>query len=228
MSNVNRDSGSNPTVAIIDYKMGNLFSIAQACESMGIKAVITDQKQVITNADGIILPGVGAYGDAMDVLRSKDLIPVIKDVVQMGTPFLGICLGMQLLFSVSHEFGSYEGLGIIPGEVVRLQTDSTHYRPVKVPHVQWNKIEKCGTWETSLLSECPAGAFMYFVHSFYAEPEDKSVTVSMTRYGPNYFCSSVLHKNIFACQFHPEKSGTHGLGIYKAFANRLRQSARFL
>jgi glutamine amidotransferase len=208
-------------VAIIDYKMGNLYSVARACETAGLNAIITDKKDELLQANGVLLPGVGAFGGAMKALHSADLVPVIKDIIQKGVPFMGICLGMQLLLSTSEEFGLTKGLAIIPGEVVRFPLQTQGNYSYKVPQVQWNKIEKCGSWETSLIAQCPNSSFMYFIHSYYVKPFDSRIIVSTSIYGQSNFCSSFQLDNIFACQFHPEKSGALGLDIYKEFSQRV-------
>lgn len=224
---------SRPQVAIVDYGMGNLFSVKHACEHAGMEARITSCRQTLLAADAVILPGVGAFGDAMEVLAKLDLISVLQDVAASGKPLVGICLGMQLLMSESHEFGRHRGLGIIEGEVTRLVESLDGGRPLKVPHIGWNRIyaptrpsEEGGDprWNDSLLEGSSEGEFMYFVHSFYPQPVDARVILSTTRYGPMEFCSSLRRHNVFACQFHPERSGPQGLRIYHRLALRLRSS----
>lgn len=214
-----------PEVAIIDYGLGNLFSVKHACNKVGLNAIITNLQTDILRADAVILPGVGAFGGAMETLKRLDLIGVLRDVASSGKPFLGICLGMQLLMSESFEFGRHYGLGIIQGTVVHFNTplDASGKR-FKVPHVGWNKIYKakkmsqgCDSWENTLLEGLGNGEFMYFVHSFYIKPEDVGITLSVARYGNIEFCASIKYKNIYACQFHPERSGPKGLQVYKNF-----------
>ncbi len=205
-------SNQQPEVAIVDYGMGNLFSVKMACQKIGLNAEITSSKKEISLAKGVILPGVGAFGDAMESLRNLDLIQTLKEAA-IKKPFMGICLGMQLLMDESEEFGRHEGLGIVKGSVVRFQG------LFKVPQVMWNRIYNNGKnpWENSFLSGLPDKEFMYFVHSFYPKPEDKNIVLSLSRYGDTEFCSSFQSGKLFACQFHPERSGPKGLEIYKNF-----------
>ncbi|HED14064.1 MAG TPA: imidazole glycerol phosphate synthase subunit HisH [Gammaproteobacteria bacterium] len=211
-----------PTVAIVDYGMGNLFSVKHACEAVGLPAVITSSKREILAAEAVILPGVGAFGDAMDALRRLDLVTVLQDIAVSEKLFVGICLGMQLLMSESREFGVHKGLGIIEGAVLPFDSPLRENRKLKVPQVTWNRIYKVkteglhhGSWVHTPLEGLPDGEFMYFVHSYYAVPLDDSVLLSTTRYGHIEFASSLRYRNIFACQFHPERSGPQGLQIYR-------------
>ena len=206
-------------ISIIDYNAGNLFSIKSACEKVGLNAIITGNPEVIINSKAAILPGVGAFGEAMINLKSNQLDKVIIDFVNQEKPLLGICLGMQLLFDKSDEFGSSSGLGIIRGTVNKFDfKDSKLKNPI--PHTGWNRIQANEKdWSNSILSMNNKNDFMYFVHSYYCIPEDKSNILSMTNYGGIDFCSAISYKNIFATQFHPEKSGEKGLYIYKEFKN---------
>lgn len=220
-------------VAIVDYGMGNLFSVRQACEYVGLMPVVTSSHLEIERSEAVILPGVGAFGDAMDTLARLDLVEVLRDVAASAKPLLGICLGMQLLMSESTEFGKRSGLGIIEGEVTRLQTSLEGPRQIKVPQVGWNRICIPGQgqnqtdtedaivpgWKSPLFNGLPNGEYMYFVHSFYAQPTDADVIVSTTQYGPTKFCSSLRRNNVFGCQFHPERSGPRGLHIYRNLAH---------
>lgn len=212
-------------VAIIDYGMGNLFSVKRACEYVGLRASITCDMDEILSAAAAILPGVGAFEDAMNSLRSLDLVTTLNEFVASSRPLMGICLGMQLLMSQSHEFGIHEGLSFVPGKTVRLERASNADVPVKVPQVGWNSLISAGkdsvSWTRTMLQGLTDGVFMYFCHSFVTEPEDKDVIVATTRYGGNEFCSVLQAGNIFACQFHPERSGINGLEIYRNLAGRL-------
>ena len=208
--------------AIVDYGMGNLFSVKHACEYTGMKANITSIPKEIMDADIVILPGVGAYGDAMRALKKLDLISPLREVVSAGIFLFGICLGMQLLMTESHEFGRHSGLGIIAGPVVRFENPAESLKTLKVPQVGWNRIsnknglhEYNSSWANSPLEGLSNGEYMYFVHSYYPRPEDPAVILSVTSYGQVEFCSSLWYKNIFASQFHPERSGPKGLQIYK-------------
>lgn len=224
-------------VAIIDYGMGNLFSVRQACEFVGLQAVITSTASEIRAADAVILPGVGAFRDAMTTLERLDLVKVLQDIAASAKPLMGICLGMQLLMTESYEFGNHVGLGIIDGPVVSLRKSVAEFGTLKVPQVGWNRIYVAPTlpgpeasappeppWKSPLLQDLSNGEYMYFVHSFYSKPTDPEVVVSTTKYGPVEFCSSLSSNNIFACQFHPERSGPGGLQIYRNFAKIIKRS----
>lgn len=220
-----------PTVAIIDYGMGNLFSVAQACRSAGMSPQLTTDCRDIATADLVILPGVGAFGSAMERLRKRDLVTPLKDRAAAQKPVMGICLGMQLLLEESHEFGLHEGLGIVAGTVERLESMREASRELKVPHIGWNKIclpnvndqmEGAGaSWSDTPLSALSPGDYMYFVHSFRCVPQDDRISLSTTRYGHIEFCSTLQTGSIFACQYHPERSGSSGLAIYKWLAEHV-------
>ena len=199
-------------VAIVDYRMGNLFSVARACENVGLDMVITSDREVILKADAVILPGVGAFGDAMDNLKDLDLVEPLKDCVRAGKPFLGICLGFQLLMTESEEFGTHQGLDIFKGRVVKFPAG-------KVPQVGWNRVHsgREGGFEGTLLNGVSPGEYMYFVHSYYVAPESAEATLSVTTYEGVEYCSSLASGRVFACQFHPEKSAGPGLQVYKNF-----------
>ena len=221
---------SNPQsveVAIVDYGLGNLFSVKHACEDAGLAVRITSNGAEILRASAVILPGVGAFGDAMETLARLDLVSVLRDVMASGKPMLGICLGLQLLMREGHEFGLHRGLGIIDGEVVRLDESHHGTRRLKVPHVGWNAIRlpsgrSADAWEESLLNGVPDGTFMYFVHSYYPRPSDPDVVLSTTTYGGGEFCSGLQRDNVFGCQFHPERSGWSGLRVYRNLATSLK------
>lgn len=197
--------------------MGNLFSVKLACEKVGLDAVVSNDKAEILRASALILPGVGAFGDAMKTLEKLDLVRAIKEFINSGKPFLGICLGMQLLMTESEEFGIHKGLGVIRGRVSKIPSLKD-----KVPQVGWNKILKLPggkNWEDTLLKGLSERDYMYFVHSFYVLPLNTDVVLSETNYAGLNYCSSLQNKNVFACQFHPEKSGERGLIIYKNLAD---------
>jgi imidazole glycerol-phosphate synthase subunit HisH len=201
------------SIAVIDYEMGNLRSVQKALERVGASAVVTRDPEVIMGASAAVLPGVGAFGTCMDNLRRHGLIEPVKIFAASGRPFLGICLGMQLLFEESEEFGPVRGLGILPGKVVRFANDPKGAR--KVPQMGWNALR--------ILKRAPHlaglrdGAQVYFVHSYYPVPADPAVIATTTDYGGE-FASAVWQDNVFACQFHPEKSQAVGLQILANFA----------
>ena len=210
----------HPKVAIVDYGMGNLFSVQLACERAGARVEITSSPQVVDAADSVVLPGVGAFSDAMTALRESGMVDALRAAAESGKPLLGICLGLQLLMTESFEFGYHRGLGLIEGSVVPLERPVEAGGPHKVPHVGWNQMWAAhpSTWKGTPLEGIPNGAFMYFVHSYYVVPAAPTVVASVTRYGSTEFCSSLRRDNIFGCQFHPERSGPLGLEIYRNFA----------
>lgn len=229
------NDGSSPTVAIVDYGMGNLFSVKHACSYVGLRALITSSPHEIERSDAVILPGIGAFGDAMQILRKLDLVVVLRDLAQSSRPLVGICLGMQLLMSESFEFGRHEGLGIIPGSVVRLPNSVGGEGKIKVPQVGWNRLFRPSSpydgdpWAHSHLRGLQDGVLMYFVHSYYVKPDDSSIVLATTRYGALEFCSAFARGgNVFGCQPHPERSGTAGLTVYRNLANLLFRPERLL
>lgn len=197
-------------IAIIDYGMGNLRSVQKALERLGFDAVVTRDSGAIEGAAGVILPGVGAFGACMQNLATYGLVETVQRVVRGGKPFLGICLGMQLLFEESEEFGPVRGLGLLPGRVVRFADQAE----LKVPHMGWNAIEK--RQHPPHLEGIPDGAEVYFVHSYYVVPSDPALTATVTRHGIE-FTSSIHRGNVFASQFHPEKSQAVGLRLLENF-----------
>ena len=230
-------------VAIVDYGFGNLFSVRQACETVGLEANITSSAKDFVEADAVILPGVGAFGDAMESIARRDLVSPLQEVAESGKPLVGICLGMQLLLTESFEFGRHRGLGLIDGQVLSLaektsetgrELHATETAPtIKIPHVGWNRLHKHPArtdirqhpyspndpWARSHLEGIEDGAYMYFIHSYYIEPDEKDVVLSWSSYGEMEFCSSVRRNNIHAYQFHPERSGPQGIQIYRNIAN---------
>jgi glutamine amidotransferase len=202
-------------IAIIDYGMGNLRSVQKGFEKVGYEAVVTSDPKVVLEADRVVLPGVGAFPDCIRNLEQGGFVEPILKVLHDGRPFLGICLGLQLLFTESEEFGIHKGLDVIPGRVVRFPEGMTEdEEELKVPHMGWNQVS---------IKRCPPafngisdGTNFYFVHSYYVEPEDPSVIATTTSYGIE-FCSSIWKDNIVATQFHPEKSQEKGLAILRNF-----------
>lgn len=203
-------------IAVIDYDIGNVRSILSAFENQGANVFLTRDREKILASDGLVLPGVGAFSHGMASLRKYNLVKDIKDYIETGKPFIGICLGMQMLFDHSEEFGLSSGLGLIAGSVIKLPTKED--KNEKLPHVSWNEVNIVeGKWEGTILDGVTEGSDMYFVHSFIANPDDRSNILSMTEYSGYKFCSSVKKNNIYGCQFHPEKSGTVGLNVIKNF-----------
>ncbi len=203
-------------IAVIDYGMGNLRSVVKGFEKVGVVAEVTSDPAVVVAADGVVLPGVGAFGMAMDHLRAAGLDDAIRQVVAAGIPLLGICLGLQLLFSESEEFGPVRGLDILPGRVVRFFPDGAP-AGVKIPHMGWNGIAQRAA--TPVLADIADGTYVYFVHSYYVAPDDSSIIATTTEYGGFHFASSVATGRLFASQFHPEKSGVLGLRMLKNFGD---------
>lgn len=196
-------------IAIIDYGMGNLFSVEKAFVKLGAEVVVTRSPEVILSADKVVLPGVGAFGDCMNNLIEYGLIDVIHEVIDRGTPFLGICLGLQMLFDGSEEDPGVKGLGIFPGMVRKIVAPA-----LKIPHMGWNDLEK--TSESQLFDKLPAEPYVYFVHSYHAVPEDTTLITAVANYG-GPVTAAVGRGNIQAVQFHPEKSGTVGLAMLANF-----------
>ncbi|MDD2366616.1 MAG: imidazole glycerol phosphate synthase subunit HisH [Desulfuromonadaceae bacterium] len=203
-------------IAIIDYGMGNLRSVQKAFEKIGFEAVVTDNPKVVLEAEKIVLPGVGAFRDCMHNLEQGGFVETILKVIKEGRPFFGICVGMQLLFTDSTEFGLYNGLNIIPGHVLRFPDQMTvNGEKLKVPQMGWNQISIKN--RPPVFKNIEDKSNVYFVHSYYVTPDDSSVVATTTDYGME-FCSSLWKDNIVATQFHPEKSQTVGLKILKNFA----------
>lgn len=195
---------------IIDYDAGNIKSVEKALQSLGETVEITDDAEKILAADRVILPGVGAFGDAMENLNRRNLVPVIKEVVKKKTPFLGICLGLQLLFERSDETPGVEGLGILPGEILRIPASGE----LKIPHMGWNSLHL--EHNGRLFRWIEEQAYVYFVHSFYLKAAEEEIVKASAEYGVHIH-ASVEKDNVFACQFHPEKSSDVGLRILKNF-----------
>jgi imidazole glycerol-phosphate synthase subunit HisH len=201
-------------ICIIDYGVGNTFSIKRAIEFCGFNAEITKNFTTIKSADRIILPGVGSFGSAMTKLRNLDLVQVIRDCINKDTPILGVCLGMQLLFTSSEEFGHSGGLDVISGVVERLPLPTPMGPQYKIPHVGWSKVVPIDDNRDLGLSKVE---FMYFSHSFRVIPSSEEHVLAKTSYGGSEFCSAVKRENVYGVQFHPELSGRSGLEIYAEF-----------
>ena len=199
-------------IAIIDYDAGNIRSVEKAMQFLGEEPVVTRDRDVILSAEKVILPGVGAFGDAMGKIRGYGLEKVIQDTVEKGTPFLGICLGLQLLFERSDESEGVPGLGILQGEILRIPDRED----LKVPHIGWNSIAYPS--QGTLFQGIPEGEYVYFVHSYYLKARDERIVKASTEYGVTIH-ASVEKDNVYACQFHPEKSSQIGMKILQNFVN---------
>lgn len=213
-----------PMIAIVDYGMGNLRSVQKGFEQVGYRAIVTSQPEELAAALAVVLPGVGAFRDGMDQLIQRGLVGPILEAIAQGKPFLGICLGLQLLFRWSEEFGLHAGLGLLEGRVVRLpdrrQEKERGEDKLKIPHMGWNTLSirqpHCPLFRNIL-----PGSYVYFVHSYYAQPEEPDVVVATTSYGLEFPCA-LWKDNLFATQFHPEKSQRVGLQILKNFGELLQ------
>ncbi len=198
-------------IAIIDYQMGNLRSVQKGFERVGHAAAITSDPLILSKATHIVLPGVGAFADAIAELKRRELVGPINEAIESGKPFLGICLGLQLLFQRSFEDGEHEGLGILPGEVRKFQIPAEY----KVPHMGWNEVRF--RRKAPIFSDISTGVYFYFVHSYYVVPADSGVVDGEASY-PDPFCATIWRDNLFATQFHPEKSQSEGLKVLRNFA----------
>ncbi len=199
-------------IAVIDYDAGNLKSVEKALLSLGQETLVTRDRQELLGADKVILPGVGNFGDAMEKLRAYGLEPVIQEIAKRRIPFLGICLGLQLLFEESEEAPGVPGLGILKGKILRIPAEEG----LKIPHIGWNSLELQN--KGKLFEGLEEEPYVYFVHSYYLKAEDESIVKAVTEYGTRIH-ASVEQDNVFACQFHPEKSSSTGLQILKNFAD---------
>ena len=213
---------SGARIQIVDYRLGNLFSIQQACERVGLDAFVSANPDALASVDGIILPGVGAFGDAMNNLKELRLLDPLCKAAGNGKPLLGICLGMQLLFKKSEEFGDHEGLGLLSGYVEKIPEQTAGDRKLRVPNVGWNRIRFANRSDVAaVLDGVEDGAWMYFVHSYCARPGNLGDQLTLTDYGTIRYCSGVLRGSILGVQFHPEKSGRIGLRMYENWARGL-------
>src|SRR3990172_2353830 len=201
-------------VAIVDYGMGNLRSVEKGCLKVGLTPLVTSSPLEVQQAKAVVLPGVGAFHDCIRELTRLNLLDTIIQSIKNGKPYLGICLGLQILFTESEEFGHYEGMNIFPGQVIRFRSSN-----LKVPHMGWNRLNFHK--ESPLLEGIEPGSFFYFVHSYYVVPDDPSIALASTDYGVN-FTSMICKDNVFACQFHPEKSQSVGLRMLHNFGRHLQ------
>lgn len=204
-------------IAIVDYGIGNVKSMINAFDSLKTEVVLTSDPKNIMNSSALVLPGVGAFASGMNNLKKYDLIDTIHEFVNTGKPFLGVCLGMQMLLEESEEFGSTKGLGLIKGKVVKLKTDKANNE--RLPHVSWNEIKEPnpGRWKNTILENTIELTDVYFVHSYAAVPQESKDVLAIANYSNHDFCAAVSKNNVFGTQFHPEKSGVSGLNILKKF-----------
>lgn len=203
-------------IVVIDYGIGNVKSIINSFEKQNIEAILSRDEKVVLEADGLVLPGVGAFSHGMNNLNRYGLVPVIKQYVETDKPLLGICLGMQMLFERSEEFVNTEGIGLIKGSVIKLPIVASN--KTKLPHISWNEINpKTTPWHETIMNDVKLNSNAYFVHTFVGSPENDEDILSVTNYHGVEFCSSIKHNNVYGCQFHPEKSGEIGLKIIANF-----------
>lgn len=198
-------------IGIIDYDAGNIRSVEKALAYLGEETVVSREPEILMKADKVILPGVGSFGVAMENLHKYNLVPMIKDLVHKGTPLLGICLGLQLLFESSEETPGVEGLGILKGKILKIPSSEG----LKIPHMGWNSLHLQNNGR--LFKDIPEDTYVYFVHSYYLQAEDPEIVKAVTNYS-TWIHASVEKNNVFACQFHPEKSSKYGLKILENFA----------
>jgi imidazole glycerol-phosphate synthase subunit HisH len=210
-------ASSVTNIAVIDYDMGNLHSACKGLETAGAKTVVTDQAAELRQADAVVLPGVGSFDPAMQHLQARGLVPIIKEVIAGGKPFLGICLGMQILFEGSEE-GQESGLCIFPGVIKRFQSEPN----LTIPHMGWNQLDftqpNLPLWE-----KLPVAPWVYFVHSYYVEPADPALTAATVTHGSQTVTAAIAHNNVMAVQFHPEKSSEAGLQMLANFVALVQQ-----
>lgn len=208
-------------ISIIDYGLGNLLSVERAFEHCGAQVNFVTTPEQISKSDRLVLPGVGAFGDGMNELQKRNLVPALKAFTESNRPLLGICLGMQLLFDESEEFGQHKGLGIIPGRVVAIPKTDVTGNPHKIPHIGWAPLVGApgSEWKETILKDLVPGKTMYFVHSYSAMPESPENRLSDSDYNGRVICAVVRRGSVYGCQFHPEKSGENGLSIVRSFCS---------
>ena len=214
---------TTPRIAVVDYGVGNIHSVTRALHRCGAEVFLTDNPDTITRANGMVLPGVGAFATGMEGLIRRGLVEPIQTAARRGMPTLGICLGAQLLLTEGHEFGTFAGLDLIPGTVDLLVPQDAS---VKVPHIGWNTIAppSAESWQGTLLDGTPSARHLYFIHSYVMNPRDVASVLAQTTYGGVSFTSAVCRDRITGCQFHPEKSGDVGLAILKRFVTQCLRS----
>ena len=209
----------DPLIAVVDYGAGNLRSVAKALERSGLTAVVVNDRAAVRRADGVVLPGVGAFADAVANLRDKGLDDAVRESIEAGRPYLGLCLGLQVLFDESDEHGPTDGLGLLPGRVERFAERDADDEPLRVPHIGWNSVRFRGSHP--MLEQMPAEDCYYFVHSYKAVPARSEIAVGLADYGGD-FAAAVATERLFAVQFHPEKSQSAGKKLLDAYASWVR------
>ena len=222
----NKWDSSNSCVAIVDYSRSNILSVVSACEAVGLKVRLVSRESEIHDAAGLVLPGVGSFSSGIDRIGELGIQHAILDFIASERPVLAICLGFQLLFDSSEESPGSRGLGVFPGVVKRLRPSQSG--GMRVPNIGWRKVSHIGNdssvWPAEVFGGNDGGAHFYFVHSYYAAPSDPSICSSVAKFDNFEYCASVTDKSIFACQFHPEKSGKRGLLVFKNFARSIEQA----
>jgi len=211
-------------VTILDYGLGNIYSVSRALEYLGTEVHLTDRPAEVLDASWLILPGVGAFANGMQGLQQRNLIEPLREYAASGRPLLGICLGMQMLVTSSHEFGEHQGLGIIPGQVMPIVSKGSSGIPLKVPHIGWGSLERppaCDSWNGTILEGLSEHTDTYFVHSYSVVPDYEEHRLADTIYGDFRISAAIRKSNVYGCQFHPEKSGPNGLKIIENFINDL-------
>lgn len=206
-------------VIVVDYGIGNVLSVTRALAHVGAEASLSNSPHEVEHAERLVLPGVGAFSDGMGGLDAAHLTDAVKRYAQRGRPFLGICLGMQMMLDTSFEFGTHHGLGLVPGTVVPVPQSAADGRPHKIPHIGWNGLIPMSDWTGTPLARLPAGAGVYFVHSFMAEPSDPADRLADCDYNGRRISAVIRRGHLFGCQFHPEKSGFVGLKILENFVS---------
>lgn len=205
-------------VTLIDYGIGNLLNMVRALEYCGTQVnVVQHASEALASIDRLILPGVGAFGDGMRELRARGFDDLVKNFAQTQRPFLGICVGMQMMFEGSEEMGQHEGLGLVAGQVLAVPSTGADGQPHRVPHIGWRALQPAGKWQGTILSDLSPGERMYFVHSFSGHPVDEAVRLADVDYDGHRICAAIRRGHLFGCQFHPERSADAGLGILRRF-----------
>lgn len=212
----------SPEVVVVDYGLGNIFSVRKALEHCGARVTLSADPEVVARADRLVLPGVGAFKDGMSGLRERDLIEPAVSVARSGRAVLGICLGMQMLMTRSEEFGDHQGLGIVPGKVLAIPRTTVDGAPMRIPHIGWSPLTSPrpeSDWTGSILESTPVGSAVYLVHSYTAWPDDEAHRLADCWYGGRRISAAIRFDNVYGCQFHPEKSAQVGLTILQRFLN---------